>query len=103
MKSTRNKTIYFTLEKGSEYVNKVVNESDYDGTKQDCTICGDTFSVLEKMPDNSIDLLIVDPPYNLDKDFHGNNFKKLKMDDYAEYTEEWINAVKVKLKDTAII
>ena len=103
MKSTRNKTIDFTLEKGSEYVEKVVNESDYDGTKQDCTICGDTFSVLEKMPDNSIDLLIVDPPYNLDKDFHGNGFKKSSTQKYAEYTLAWINAVKEKLKKTASI
>lgn len=103
MKSTRNKTIDFTLENGSEYLEKVVMESDYDGTNQNCTICGDTFSVLEKMPDDSVDLLIVDPPYNLDKNFHGNGFKKSSTKSYAVYTEEWINAVKKKLKKTASI
>ena len=51
----------------------------------------------------SVDLLIVDPPYNLDKDFHGNTFKKRGVEDYYEYTESWINAVKPKLKDTASI
>lgn len=103
MKSTRNKTIDFSLDNGKEYLEKVVNESDYDGAHINCTICGDTFSVLKKMPDNSIDLLIVDPPYNLDKNFHGNGFKKSSTQSYAEYTKTWIDAVKSKLKKTASI
>jgi len=103
MKSTRNKTIDFSLDNGKEYLEKVVNESDYDGANINCTICGDTFSVLKKMPDNSVDLLIVDPPYNLDKNFHGNGFKKSSTQSYAKYTQEWIDAVKSKLKKTASI
>ena len=103
MKSDRNKTIDFNLEDGQEFANKVVKEDCYDGTKQDCTICGDTFRVLQKMPDESIDLLIVDPPYNLDKDFHGNGFKKSSTESYAVYTQNWIDAVNKKLKKTASI
>ena len=103
MKSTRNKTIDFTLENASEYLEKVVKESDYNGEQKNCTICGDTFSVLKKMPDSSIDLLVVDPPYNLDKNFHGNGFKKSSTESYSNYTLEWINAVKKKLKKTASI
>ncbi len=103
MKSDRNKTIDFSLENGQEYVSRVIKEDCYDGGQQNCTICGDTFNVLKKMPDESIDLLIVDPPYNLDKDFHGNGFKKSSTESYANYTEEWINAVKKKLKKTASI
>ena len=55
------------------------------------------------MQDKSIDLLIVDPPYNLDKDFHGNGFKKQSNQKYADYTKKWIDAVKPKLKDTASV
>ena len=103
MKSHLNKTIDFSLEDGKQYLNKVINAEDYNGENFNCTICGDTFKVLKKMPDKSVDLLIVDPPYNLDKNFHGNGFKKRNLDEYALYTKEWIDAVKDKLKDTASI
>ena len=103
MKSPLNKTIDFSLEDGKQYLNKVINAGDYNGERVNCTICGDTFKVLKKMPNKSIDLLIVDPPYNLDKNFHGNGFKKRNLEDYATYTKEWIDAVKDKLKDTASI
>ncbi len=103
MKSPLNKTIDFSLEDGKQYLDKVVNATDYNGESKNCTICGDTFKVLKNMPDKSVDLLIVDPPYNLDKNFHGNGFKKRNLNDYATYTKAWIDAVKTKLKDTASI
>lgn len=103
MKSNRNKTIDFTIEEGKEYLEKVIEVDDYDGKKVNCTLLGDAFCAIEKMQDKSIDLLIVDPPYNLDKDFHGNGFKKQSNDKYAVYTKKWIDAVKPKLKDTASV
>ncbi|MDR1290638.1 MAG: hypothetical protein LBK06_05505, partial [Planctomycetaceae bacterium] len=42
------------------------------------TICGDLFEVLDLLPLGFVDLMIIDPPYNLAKDFHG--FKFLKTD-----------------------
>ncbi len=101
MKSQKNKTIDFPLSQAESYLQKVITAKNYDGKKINCTINGDTFDVLKKLPDKSIDLLIVDPPYNLDKDFHGNGFKKRDNHDYADYTLSWINAVKPKLKDNA--
>ena len=38
-------------------------------------ICGDTISVMKKMPDESIDLIITSPPYNL-KNSSGNGLNK---------------------------
>ena len=103
MKSTRNKTIDFPLEVAGEYLNLCVKESAVSEIPINSIVVGDAFKSLEKVKDNSVDLLIVDPPYNLDKDFHGNGFKKQDNQKYAEYTEEWIEAVKPKLKDTASI
>ena len=75
-----------------------------DGTEYSSpTVLGDAFASLKKIADKSVDLLIVDPPYNLDKNFHGNGFKKCNAQKYKEYTDEWINAVKPKLKDTASV
>ena len=69
----------------------------------DRTICGDSFEVLPNLPKRFVDLLIADPPYNLDKDFHGRKFKKKTDDLYEEYTDSWIQAVLPLLKDNASI
>ena len=103
MKSTRNKTIDFPLEVAGEYLNLCVKESAVSEIPINSIVVGDAYKALDKVKDNSVDLLIVDPPYNLDKDFHGNGFKKQDNQKYAEYTEEWIEAVKPKLKESASI
>ena len=103
MKSTKNKTIDFDLSKGEKYLNKCLIDENITECRENATIIGDTFSVLTKIKDNSVDLLIVDPPYNLNKNFHGEKFKKGSLEEYTEYTEKWITAVKPKLKNTASI
>ncbi|MGL5721848.1 MAG: DNA-methyltransferase [Brevinema sp.] len=55
------------------------------------------------LPPNSIDLLIADPPYNMDKDFQGFSFKKQSEADHIRYTEKWISAIIPALKETASI
>ena len=97
MKSERNKTIDFDVKEGEIYLKNCITAKDFSG-KDNVTVLGDTFDALNGVKDKSIDLLIVDPPYNLDKSFHGNNFKKTKDDKYAEYTTAWIDAVIPKLK-----
>lgn len=103
MKSTRNKTIDFSLEEGQEYLKNVLTADKINGIPINKTVLGDTFAVLKKLPNKCVDLLIVDPPYNLFKDFHGNGFKKTDDESYAEYTKLWIEAVYPKLKDTASV
>lgn len=103
MKSIRNKTIDFDLKIGEKYLTECVDANSINKIPNNCTVLGDTFFALEKLENNSVDLLIVDPPYNMDKNFHGNGFKKQKNTSYAEYTIKWIEAVKPKLKQTASI
>lgn len=105
MKAQRNKTIDITIEEGKEYLERCITISEKTELKDvlDKTINGDTFKVLKYLPEKSVDLLIVDPPYNLDKDFHGKKFKKKADGMYEEYTESWILAVLPLLKDTASI
>ncbi len=103
MKSQRNKTIDFPIEKAGEYVEKCVKEENALQIIPDSVVIGDSFKALKKIKDGSVDLLIVDPPYNMNKVFHGNGFKKMAQSEYAEYTREWIKAVMSKLKQTASI
>ena len=105
MKTERNKTIDMSIEEGACYLDRCIS-----ATKQstlsdiiDKTIFGDTFDVLKHLPKQFVDLLIVDPPYNLDKDFHGQKFKKKTDDLYEEYTESWVQAILPLLKENATI
>jgi site-specific DNA-methyltransferase (adenine-specific) len=41
------------------------------------------------MKDNSVDIIICDPPYNIGKDF-GNDSDKQKMDEYLVWCDIWI-------------
>jgi site-specific DNA-methyltransferase (adenine-specific) len=53
----------------------------------------DLFSLLPALPQGFADLIIVDPPYNLDKDFHGNRFKAMPAAEYESYVDGWLPAV----------
>lgn len=61
-------------------------------------IIGDTFQVMKELPPNFVDLLIVDPPYNLAKDYHGNKFNAVGREEYREYTIKWVQEVLPLLK-----
>ena len=53
------------------------------GTKEHKIYQGDVIEALEnKIEDNSIDLIFVDPPYNIGKDFNGLKDKWKKDEDY---------------------
>ena len=105
MKSKLNKTIDLTIEEGKVYLDRCikVNSRTDVGSILDKTLLGDTLEILSLMPEKFIDLLIVDPPYNIDKDFHGNKFKKSADGIYEEYTKAWIERVLPLLKNTASV
>jgi len=105
MKADRNKTIDISVEEGKEYLKRcmVLDKKAELSEILDKTILGNTLEILSLLPENSVDLLIVDPPYNLDKDFHGNKFKRTSGEIYEEYTENWIKLVKPLLKKNATV
>ena len=47
------------------------------GEVRDRVFCQDVFEALPKLPDESVDLLFADPPYNLTKNFNQRTFKKI--------------------------
>lgn len=66
-------------------------------------ICGDTFKLLPQLPQNFVDLLILDPPYNLSKNYNGQIFKEKEQNEYRGWFEELIQLVKPSLKLNASI
>ena len=49
----------------------------------------DCITGMKQIKDNSVDIVICDPPYNIGKDF-GNESDKQPMDDYLVWCDKWI-------------
>ena len=69
----------------------------------DRTICQDVLEAVRYLPDKFVDLLVLDPPYNLTKSFNQIEFKKLPLSDYANWLEKWFAALRRTLKPTASV
>ncbi len=63
----------------------------------------DLFQCLPHLPDSFIDLLVVDPPYNLNKTFAETKFAKTSSANYEEWLESWLGELVRCLKPTASI
>ena len=62
------------------------------------TLNGDILKMLDFVPDAFADLIIIDPPYNLSKNFNGMKFASRSQENYDEYLATWFPAVCKKLK-----
>ena len=98
----RNRTIVLADDEKIELAKKLVNLSGSASVKpeeiMDKTILGDLNDILDKIPAGIADLIILDPPYNLRKDFHGYKFKSVSSDEYYQYLQSWFPKVVSILK-----
>lgn len=65
-------------------------------------ILGDALLEMPKILSNSIDLVIVDPPYNLGKDY-GNNHDNEGFEEYLAFSEGWLREAHRVLKPTGTL
>ena len=63
----------------------------------DCVINADLFDCINHIPNKYFNLIIIDPPYNLNKDFHGRKFSSMESNVYEDYLRSWFNIVCDKL------
>ncbi|MFZ3173151.1 MAG: site-specific DNA-methyltransferase [Carboxydocellales bacterium] len=100
----RNRTLTLTPEERLHYTSmlkKVTTPLTKPEEVVDSIIYGDTFLTLALLPCQSVDLLVVDPPYNLTKAFNSNTFASRSSTAYAEWLEGWFTLVLPLLKPTA--
>ena len=103
MNARRNKTLRLSVEEGKFWLDRCLRLSHRAelGEVVNRTIVGDSFAILPLLPADSADLLIADPPYNLDREFHGTPFRHLSEEEYESYTAGWLELVRPLLKPTA--
>ena len=104
-KAPRNKTIELTPKEVSHYARKAIKLNfkaslDY---VLDKTIHQDVFKTLDYLPDESVDLVIVDPPYNLTKIFGNSVFKERDFSEYKKWLDKWLKKLPRIMKENASI
>mgnify|MGYP006423316627 CR=1 FL=1 len=104
MKAKNNRTIELTESEKEYYSKKFLHPNDINSENcYNSTICSNVFDAINKIPNNSIDLLITDPPYNMTKEFGRSDFKKIKDVEYRNWMSFWFSKVLKKLKSNASI
>jgi len=71
-----------------EFINKIIQ--------------GDCLELFKKIPDDSIDITFADPPFNLNKKYNSNH-DKLKLEEYLNWCEKWLNEMVRVTKPTGSI
>jgi len=104
-KSPRNKTITLTKSEVAEYSKRLIKLSDKISETEviNKTINQNLSGVLDLLPEKFVDLIIIDPPYNLTKTFNKTSFKEKSIHEYAEWIESFILKLKRILKPNASI
>ena len=101
MAAERNRTISLSEAERGEYLARCLTPEDLRavpderqvGFLSDKTIYADVFQTIPLLPKGFVDLLIVDPPYNLSKDFSDYSFSKMSAATYKEFTRCWLKGV----------
>jgi len=105
VRAPKNRTITLGCEETEHYSNDLVRISkpvdidDVDGK----IVNQDVFEVLGFLPDSFVDLLILDPPYNLNKTFTSTAFRKKTISQYSQWFESLLVKLLPKLKNTASV
>ena len=104
-RAPRNRTLTLTESEKSKLSEKIITLQDKVDLSQlkNKTINQDLFTVLDYLPESFVDLLFVDPPYNLNKTFNSNSFKEMTTKDYIDWIDSWLSKLIRTLKKTASI
>ncbi len=63
----------------------------------------DLFEALEFLPTGSVDLLVIDPPYNLTKRYNTTVFRQATVAKYEEWFSSWFDRLMPVLKSNASV
>ena len=104
-KAPRNRTIELSSRQISSLVKRAIKLSKKANIEEitNKIIWQDSFRALNHIPDKCVDLVIVDPPYNLTKVFSNKQFKQMDIKEYQKWLDRWLKKVSKILKDNGSI
>jgi site-specific DNA-methyltransferase (adenine-specific) len=104
-RAPRNRTIALTCAERQRYesgLGRLTRTAERDDVL-DRVFCQDMQTAAPHLPNGIVDLLFVDPPYNLTKEFNGRRFVKQPSGAYRGQLETWLLPLLPALKSTASV
>lgn len=104
-RAPRNRTLTIGASESESLLSKTIKVESATNADQICgkIINQDLLSCIDYLPNNFIDLAIIDPPYNLTKKYGNKKFKQTDSDEYEEWLDSWMKKLVRCLKETASI
>lgn len=105
VKAPRNRTLTLNEQDEALYLSKIIKLNKQASVEEitNKTVYQDLFEAVDLLPDNFVNLLFIDPPYNLSKTFNTNKFKETSDDNYQEWLDSWMKKLVRTLKKDASI
>jgi site-specific DNA-methyltransferase (adenine-specific) len=102
-RAPRNRTLTLTVSERQQINDALLRPPlpDDMASLADRVVCADSLSLFQALPKRCVDLLILDPPYNLTKRFGAETFRELSLAEYEEWFEKWFIRLLPLLKPTA--
>jgi site-specific DNA-methyltransferase (adenine-specific) len=104
-RAPRNRTIILSSEEKVLYEKRLVKLTEPVKAEDiiNSTINQDLLQVIDYLPHSFVDLLFIDPPYNLTKNFNTNKFSQLSDKEYSDWFAKWFIPLLKVLKPTAAV
>jgi site-specific DNA-methyltransferase (adenine-specific) len=104
-RAPQNRTLSLTTEERHYYSQRLVRLQGPTPLAQvlNCTLHQSMMEALPYLPPTSVDLLILDPPYNRSKRYNNLAFSQLAGKDYQTWFNSWLRLVMPVLKPTATV
>jgi len=104
-KAPRNKTIELSSTEENIYLKRCIKLKENTELDKvlDKTIYQDSLKAINFLPDKCVDLMIVDPPYNLTKNFGSTTFRETDISSYKKWLNSWLKKTVRILKDNASV
>ncbi len=105
LRAPRNRTITLSEQESQQYKAKFLklNGAADSQSIENRIINQNLFEILDWLPTSFVDVLFLDPPYNLTKSFNNTKFIKRSISEYAEWLELWFSKLLRTLKPTASV
>jgi site-specific DNA-methyltransferase (adenine-specific) len=104
-RAPRNRTLTLTEEEQTIFKQKLLRLDNLIDIEHiiNHTINQDLFQAMDFLPKQSVDLLFIDPPYNLTKNFNSSILKKKDLDTYTGWLDNCFTGLEGMLKPTSSI
>jgi site-specific DNA-methyltransferase (adenine-specific) len=102
-RAPRNRTVTLTTTDKASLSKRLVPASAVSPKLTNCTIVGDCLEIAERLPCKSVDLLFLDPPYNLNKRFGDTTFLRRSVDEYTDWLGKVLDKLLPLVKPTGTV